>query len=84
MSDALGAFLSHMKLGVVSSSPKLLKGRGRLERAQQVRAVVAALAEDPGSSQHPRVIAGLSSALTGTAWRRCSDVHIGQTPVYIK
>lgn len=60
MSDALGApLLSHMKLGVVCSSPKLLRGRGRLERAQQLRAVVAALAEDPGSSQHPHAIAGL-------------------------
>lgn len=84
MSDALGALLSHMKLGVVHSSPKLSRGRGRLERAQQLRAVVAALTEDSGSSQHPHVIAGLSSALTGTAWRQCSVVHIGQTPIHIK
>lgn len=84
MSDALGALLSHMKLGVVHSSPKLSRGRGRLKRAQQLRAVVAALAKDPGSAQHPHVIAGLSSALTGTVWRQCSDVHIGQIPVHIK
>lgn len=83
MCDALGALLSHMKLGVVRFSPKLSRGRGRLERAQQLRAVVAALTEDPGFSQHPHVIAGLFSALTGTAWRQCSDVHIDQTPIHI-